>query len=376
MKKPWPGPLEVVDPLGGFRPFVEGISGLDESDRARRGVLLHATLPRPPVAGTPHEVVHTQDKLSLRYYDPARLGADPARSRRRPVVVVPSMINKYWICDLEPDRSLVGALARAGHPTYIVDWGEPGPEDAEEDVAYVVLNLLHRAIDRACRHAGAARAAVLGYCQGGTLAAMYTALRPRRVAGLVALNTPVRFSEGGAFLRLVGEGAVDVEGMIGPDGLVPVELMKSGFKLLDPMGNWHKYIALEADSHNPQRLARTLARERWLEENVPVSGAFAREFVAHTYRGDDLLEGGWALAGERVDLKAITCPVNVVACERDFIAPAAACTPLAEAVGSEDVELNVLPIGHIGVVVGSFAPKVFFPMLDRWFRRIHPEGSR
>ena len=156
----------------------------------QHGLALLAALPRPPVGLTPHEVVHRQDKLTLRHY-PAKGAATGL-----PVVVVPSMINRASICDLEPDRSLVGGLAERGHPTYLVDWGVPGPEDAAEDVAYVLLELLHRALDRACRHAGQPQAVLLGYCQGGTLAAMYAALRPGRVAGLIALNAPVRFREG------------------------------------------------------------------------------------------------------------------------------------------------------------------------------------
>jgi len=361
-------PLGLLDPFAGMRAAVEGIGGLDEADRYRRGVMIHALTPRPPVAQTPNEVVHVQDKLQLRYYDPARLGAPAGAIRRQPVVLIPSLINKYWICDLEADRSLVAGLARAGHPTYVVDWGVPGAEDAEEDVGYVLLELLHRAVDRACRHARAARATLLGYCQGGTLAAMYAALRPARVAELCVFTAPVRFSEGGRFLQLVGPGRVDVDGLVGPDGLVPVSLMQSGFKLLDPMGNWHKFIALEAASHDPARLVRTLARERWLEENVPASGAFASEFVARTYQSDDLAEGRWVIRGEAVALSRITCPVMVLACERDFIAPAAACMPLAELVGSDDVEAHVLPTGHIGLVVGSYGPKHFYPMLDRWIR--------
>ncbi|RME26023.1 MAG: hypothetical protein D6798_07575, partial [Deltaproteobacteria bacterium] len=177
------------DPLAALRPLVRGLGGLDQADRVRRGMQLLASLPRPPVGTTPHEVIHRQNKLQLRYYAPAA-----ERRTATPVVVVPSMINRATICDLEPDRSLVGGLARLGHPTYLVDWGIPGPEDAGDDVAHVVLDLLDRAIRRARRHArrpgatASPRAFVLGYCQGGTLAVMHAALRPDCIAGLVALN--------------------------------------------------------------------------------------------------------------------------------------------------------------------------------------------
>lgn len=349
------------DPLATLRPLLQGVGGWDQSDRVRRGMHLHATLPRPPVGQTPHEVVHTQNKLKLRYYAPR------SATRRAPVVVVPSMINRAYILDLEPDRSLVGALAAYGHPVYLVDWGVPGDEDAAVTVADVVLGLLHRSMDRACRHAGTKQAFLLGYCQGGTLAAMYAALRPRRVAGLATFNAPVKFAEGGRFRRFVDSEAIDIDELVGDGRNLPVEVMQLAFRLLDPMGNWHKYAALERASDDPERLRRTLARERWLEDNVPMPGAFAREFIHAAYQQDALLSGTWALDGETIDLAAITCPTLVVAAERDFISPPAAVTPLADAVGAADVTLEVLPTGHIGLVVGRFGPQRFYPLLHEWF---------
>lgn len=340
------------------------IPGAEMTEQVQRGLWLHTTLPRPPVGQTPHEVIHQHDKLMVRYYAP-RTDAP----QQTPVVLVPSMINRAYILDLEPDRSFVSALAERGHPTYLVDWGTPGPEDAGEDVGYVLLELLHRSIDRICRHAGTEQALVFGYCQGGVLAAMLGALRPQRFAGLAVLNAPFRFSEGGRFRDLVGPGVFDVERTM-PDGLVPVEAMQAGFKLLDPMGNWSKYAAVDAASGDPARMARVLARERWLEETVPLPSAFAREFVLQAYQRDALLDGGWFIRGQEVDLQQIRCPVLLIASERDFITPLASALPFAEATGSDDVQVEQINTGHIGCVVGSAAERVLLPRLDAWLRRV------
>lgn len=352
----------VPDPFGALSSFVDPIDGLHQVDQVRRGLWIHATTPRPPVGTTPHQVVFRQNKLTLRHYAPQ--GAQRAAA---PVVVIPSLINRASICDLEPDRSLVGGLARLGHPVYLVDWGVPAEEDAGDDVGKVVLGLLHRSIDRACRHAGAPAAHLFGYCQGGTLAAMYAALRPARVASLSVLNGPVKFSEGGRFRAFCDTSVFDVDRAVPVGGNVPVETMAVAFKLLDPMGNWSKFIGLERASHDAVSLGRALARERWLEENVPMPGAFAREFVKHAYQEDRLLAGTWTLRGEPVRLENIKAPTMVVVCQRDEIAPAAACKPLYDAVGGPK-KLVELEAGHIGVVVGSVGPRQFYPLLDRWFR--------
>jgi len=356
----------IADPFAHLRPFVAGVGGLDQADRVRRGLLVHQLSPRPEVGTTPHQVIHQQGKLVVRYYEPA------GEARKTPLVVIPSMINRAYICDLEPDRSLVAGLAGLGHPTYLIDWGVPGDEDAGLTVADILLDLLHRAIDRICRHAKSPKAALVGYCQGGTLAAMYAALRPQRLTSLCVFNTPVRFSEGGRFREFVDPAVFNVEEAIPDDRLVSVDIMKMAFQLLDPMGNWSKFIAIEADAADPERLSRTLARERWLEENVPMPGAFAREFIKNAYQEDRLLAGTWEVRGERVDLRNIRVPLLVLAAEKHFITPQSAALPLASATSSPAVRCEILKTGHIGVVVGSFGPKVFYPLLDRWHREHNP----
>lgn len=352
----WPDPLAFLGPL------AEGIDGIEQLERVRRGTHVHQATPRPPVGLTPHQVIHRQDKLALRYYAPS------GEQAALPVVLVPSLINRAWILDLEPERSLVRGLSEQGHATYLVDWGVPGPEDADEDVGYVLEELLHRAVRRACRHAGTQQAIVFGYCMGGTLAAMYTALHPERVAGLACLATPVDFDKGGRFRDFVDAHIFEPAAL--DRGLVPVDLMKPAFKLLDPMGHWNKFIALDHAAANPRTLHRALVRERWLEENVPVSGAFAREFIERAYQHNALVNGGWQLRGRDVALQHITCPVLVTPCARDFIAPTEACLPLAELVGSDDITVEVLQAGHIGAVVGGYGPKVYYPLLDQWFRGV------
>ena len=353
----------LLDPLELLRPIFAALGGVDEVDRVRRGWLLLQSLPRPPVGLTPHSIVHTHDKLQVRFYPPR--GDVPQQT---PVVIVPSLINRAYICDLEADRSLCGALSAMGHPTYLIDWGIPAIEDGPEDVGYVLEELLHRSVLRIGRHAGVRKMLLLGYCQGGTLSAMYSALHPETVAGLVALNAPVKFSAAGRFRKFV-EG-LNVDEAFPDDNLVALPLMAAAFKMLDPMGNWSKHEAVEKAASHPRELARVLARERWLEENVPITTAFAREFIRNAYQEDRLLAGSWVIRGRVVDLKRVTCPVLVATCARDFITPIGAATPLMDAVGSSDRTLEVLKTGHIGVIVGSFGPKVFYPMLDRWFRRV------
>lgn len=378
-------------------PGFSGLPGLpaDPWTAIAKGMAVHAVTPRPDVGLTPHRVIHAQDKLVVRYYAPGSspessppLAGAPGRSGRpqggglgatHPIVLVPSLINRAYILDLEPGRSLCAALAEAGHHVYLVDWGVPGPEDADEGVSYVVDTLLPRAIDRANRHAvqqGALPGAiVLGYCMGGVVSAISIARHPESpVAGFIALNTPISYAHAGRFRDLVAPEHLDLERdlpkLLDSDGLVPVNVMKPAFNLLDPVGSVTKYRSIDAASSDRDKLARVLARERWLEENVPMPGRFAAEFIKATYQRDLLLAGTWVLEGTAVNLRAITAPTLIVTCDGDFICPPAAALPLAQAVGSTKVDTEVLKCGHIGVVVGSEGPRTFYPLVDRWAREV------
>lgn len=336
------------------------LAGFGPAARIRRGMEILATAPRPPAGLTPHQVVFSQGRVELKYYAPPKKIVG-----RLPIVLVPSLINRAYILDLEPGRSMVQALAAMGHPTFLVDWGIPGPESCGEDVDDV-LRLLRRGIDRACRHVGAPRAVLFGYCMGGTLATLLAARFPERVAGLLALNAPVLFAEGGRFAAFVRD--IDVECAFDADGLVPVTTMKPAFQLLDPVGNVSKHLAIEAASHDPKKLARVLVRERWLEENVPLPGAFARTFIREGYQRDALLKGTWRVDGQAARPDQIAVPTLVVACSRDFITPPTSATPLALAVQQGRAE--VLDTGHIGVVVGAEGPRTFFPLVDKFAREV------
>ncbi len=342
------------DPLGWLPP--PGLAGFDEIAKVRRGMLLLAAAPRPPIGITPHAVVHGHDKLAVRYYPPS--GTHSGET----VVVVPSLINRAAIVDLEPGRSLVAALAAAGHRVYLVDWGVPGEEDGDDDVGYVLHDLLLRSIARIRRHGCARKVHLFGYCLGGTLAVMATALRPDGIASVATLAAPARFSEGGRFAAFAR--AVDPVRCF-PSGLVPVDLMKPVFKSLDPMGNWNKHLAVDAAANDPNALRRVLARERWVEENIPLPSAFAREWVRFGYHEDRLLAGTWTVRGEAVNLGAIGLPVLVLACESDFITPLACALPLAPATGGVAI---TLPTGHLAAVVGAAGPRLLYPLLDRWVR--------
>jgi polyhydroxyalkanoate synthase len=121
---------------------------------------------KPTVGATPADVVHAENKWRLLRYRPRPEGL----AYTTPVLMVPSLINRHYVLDLMPGKSLAEDLVARGHDLYVIDWGTPGPEDRFLSFDDVCDRYLGRAIRVAAQHSETAAVHLLGYCLGGTLA--------------------------------------------------------------------------------------------------------------------------------------------------------------------------------------------------------------
>jgi len=126
--------------------------------------------------------------------------AEPGKSL--PLLLVPSLINRWYVLDLHERGSLAKAFVDAGVDTYLLDWGIAEDEDRYFgwDDAVARLNRMVRAVRR---FAGTDEIGMLGYCVGGTLSAIHTALEPDTVHAFANLAGPIDFSSGGMLRDLV-----------------------------------------------------------------------------------------------------------------------------------------------------------------------------
>jgi polyhydroxyalkanoate synthase len=276
------------------------------------------------------------------------------------------MINKWYVVDLRAGASLVEALLAGGLDVFCLDWGTAQDEDrylAWDDV----VARLGRAVRFALRAAGTPQVGLLGYCMGSTLAGIHAALEPKNVAALVNLAGPFDFSHAGLLRTMVDPQWFDARA-IGEAGNVAAHQMQSGFVALRPTGQLAKWVGFLDRMHDPKARESFDALETWANDNIPFPGAAYVTYIEELYQKNALVRGEHHVAGRRVDLAAIRCPVLTVAAERDTICPLPAARALNEKCGSSDKELVVVPGGHVGAVVGSRAPKVLYPAMREWLK--------
>lgn len=322
------------------------------------------TRPKPPVGSTPADVVHRENKWRLLKY---KRPAGQPRKFETPVLLVPSLINRHYVMDLLPGKSMAEDLVAAGHDVYCIDWGTPGDEDRFVTFDDVCDKYLGRAIRHVARTSPRNKAHVLGYCLGGTLATIHAAARPEHIASLLLLAAPVSFADDGPLAVWTRSPKFNVGSIVDGFGNVPWQLMQGAFHLLRPTLTMAKAVGVIDRAANDEFLDGFLAIETWGNDNVSFPGECYKQYIEQLYRGDALMQGTFSLASIPVLLENIACPVSCVVFEHDNIVPWQSAAVLLDRVSSKDKVLLKLPGGHVGAVVSKAAQKNLWPKMTAFW---------
>ena len=286
-----------------------------------------------------------------------------------PVLVVPSLINRAYILDLAPGRSLLRALAAEGLRPVLLDWGIPADAERGLDLDGFGETRLLPALEHLAAVSGRVPA-VVGYCMGGTLSVGLAARRPGVMTRLVTIGAPWDFASSAGIaggLRMMTRSA-------GPDraetwlrhlgdafGLVPVEVFQALFALNNPIQAALKFQRLTRMDPEGAAARLFVAVEDWVADGVPMPVPAARDLLVSWQIRNATARGRWRFLGGRVDPQRIAVPALVFSGQGDTIAPPPLSEPLAAAIpGAQLVRPRT---GHVGMVVGGHAgPAVMRPM--------------
>lgn len=312
---------------------------------------------------TPSEVVHRDGRVRLLHY----LSDEPPKYKQ-PLLFVFALVNRPYILDLLPGKSVVEHFVKAGFDTYLIDWGKPTHADRRESLDSYVNGYLPRMFDHLEHRTGTDQINVLGYCMGGTMSSIYTALHPGHVRNLILLAAGIDFGTREGLLNIwCDQKNFDIDGFVDAFGNCPAEYLQWSFLMLKPIQNLiQKPISFMEKVDNEKFVNEFMTMETWLNDNIPVPGEVYREFVKYLYQQNQLTRGQLTIRGHRVDLKNITCPVLNLMASKDDLVPCAQSEPFNDLVGSNDRKTIKLPAGHIGLAMGSRAQRELWPEAVRW----------
>ena len=315
------------------------------------------------VGATPREVV-----LQAGTHELLRYPRKTPATQSEPILLCYALVNRPYILDLEPDKSVVRQYLDRGFDVYMIDWGVPSHADRRLRLEDYVCGFLAKAVDFIRRAHDRPSVHLLGYCMGGTLAALYAALEPDAVKTLTLLAAPIDFAERESLLTLWTDGAYfDVDALVDTYGNCPAWFLQSCFLWMSPVRNFiDKTLAFYEQMDDPRSVSSFFALEHWLSDNIPVAGETFREFVKKLYQRNQLVKGELALGGRRVDLARITCPLLLLTAKNDHLVAPSSTEGIRPRVGSRDVTSMSASAGHVGLVVGGKAHAKVWPAATHW----------
>jgi polyhydroxyalkanoate synthase subunit PhaC len=315
------------------------------------------------VGSSPCEVVFAEGRRKLLRYrrdSPARYA--------EPVLFCYALINRHYILDLQPGKSVVERYLAQGFDVYMIDWGVPEYEDRLCTLENYVCDFLKDAVEVVRRVHGQQSLHLIGYCMGGTLSAIFTALYPQLVRSLTLLASPIDFAPRDSLLNVWSDRRYfDVDALVDTHGNCPAELLQVCFLFVKPVQNLiEKHLALFENVENPQFVANYHAVELWVNDNIPVAGEVFREFIKKLYQSNELVQGSLRVGSAPVELTRIVCPVLLLTANADHLVPPSSTQALAAHVGAHDVTSMTIDAGHVGLAVSSKAHRTLWPEATHW----------
>ncbi|WP_455372045.1 alpha/beta fold hydrolase [Limibacillus halophilus] len=291
----------------------------------------------------------------------------PAAKPDAPVLlVVPSLVNRYYVLDLEEDRSFLRWLAAQGFRPLVIDWDAPGEAEKGFTLTDYIAGRLETALDVALEGAKGP-VFLLGYCMGGLFTLALAQRRQRDLAGLVLMATPWNFhAEQEEVSRFAGLQAGFLSPLLQGLGMMPTDMVQSYFALLDPLSVLKKFLAFGRLDASSEKARRFMALEDWLNDGVPLTAPVALECLMGWYGANETAAGLWRIAGHPVDPSEVTLPTLALIPENDRIVPPASARALAEAL--PDCEIVQPALGHIGMVVAGRGQELVWEPLAAWLR--------
>ena len=309
------------------------------------------------IAITPGKVVFQNDLMQLLQYTPTT-----EKAYKRPLLIVPPWINKFYILDLRPENSLIKWCVDQGLTVFVVSWVNPDSALAGKTFEDYMIEGILAAVDAMQQATGEVECNVVGYCLGGTLLACtlaYMAAREdARVKSATFLTAMTDFSEAGELSVFIDEEQLNsLETRMNATGFLDGSAMATTFNMLRANDLIWSFVVnnyLLGKDPFPFDLLY------WNGDSTRMPAAMHSFYLRRMYQENKLVQpGGIELAGVPIDLGRIETPAFLLSTREDHIAPWRS-TYAATQLFAGPLKFCLSASGHIAGVVNPPAAQKYW----------------
>ncbi|MDO6461973.1 class I poly(R)-hydroxyalkanoic acid synthase [Granulosicoccaceae sp. 1_MG-2023] len=299
------------------------------------------------VAVTPGKVVFQNRLFQLIQYAPAT-----DKVLKRPLLIVPPWINKFYILDLQPENSFLKWATDQGHTVFVVSWVNPDENYADTEFADYLRDGVMTAVDAVQAATGEEQMNAIGYCIGGTLLASTLAYMKakgdKRIASVTFFTTMLDFSEPGELGVFIDEEQVQaIEEKMATQGFLKGDSMAGAFNLMRANDLiWSCYVSNYLLGRDP----RPFDLLYWNSDSTRMPNAMHSWYLRRLYMENALVKKEVEIDGILLDLSTVDIPVCFVSTVDDHIAPWKSTYMGAGCFGGP-VEFILGSSGHIAGIV-------------------------
>lgn len=300
------------------------------------------------LANTPGDVIYQNELMQLIQYRPTT-----EKVHRRPLLVVPPWINKYYILDLGEKKSFIRYWVEHGHTVFVISWVNPGAELAHKSFEDYMLEGPIAAMDAIEKATGERELNTVGYCIGGTLLgctlAWMAAREDDRIKSATFLNSMLDFSDVGDLEVFIDEDSIrKLEKAMDKQGYLDGASMATAFNMLRANGLiWSFFV-------NNYLLGKDTAPFDllyWNSDATRMPATMHSFYLRNMYLHNRLREpGGIELAGTPIDLGKVKVPSYFASAIEDHIAPWTSCYRGSRCLGGP-VRFTLGGSGHIAGII-------------------------
>src|SRR5258705_1451455 len=299
------------------------------------------------MATTPGKVIFQNELMQLIQYQPATENV-----LRTPLLIVPPWINKFYILDLKPEKSLIKWCVDQGITVFVISWVNPDKSLGNKTFDDYMKESPLTAMDVIERATGELKVHTMGYCVGGTLMAStlaWLAEKPRvRVTSATFLAAQVDFTHAGDLLVFVDEGQISaLERDMQAAGVLEGSKMAMAFNMLRSNDLIWSYVVSNYLKGQPPSSFDLL---HWNSDATRMPAANHSYYLRNCYLENRLSTGSMVLDNTLLDLAKVKVPIYNLPTREDHIAPADSVLYGSQFFGGP-VKYGLSGSGHISGVV-------------------------